>query len=595
MDVSDLVNPIKLPKNFHKNIVQEVAGRITKNFPEEYARYVADDGNNTSSSEIANRYLEVIEKEIAKIAKQFNHFGLLVALHHVYPPIPLLPAHKHFIPDSQAGFNLAILSAMKYCSPAGRAKYVLTAEEYLSDSNIAKKFSQNLEIVGKVFELEELCLLFHEGKKDYRLAEKGSRVTLDKSKRPLINASPSKALLKLTHEYDDRNIKEVKRNFLTVSGSHSPLPLTSIKSTAVPIVNVDWNGFKSKRNWKLVKLQWVDVIPFYGSLYLLREEIQNLFGNEVYIEDIVSFILCSFDIMKDRENKGELPYGLGYDFTSTNNFLDFVISTAPDYYQHLLNAAWKELPGEDIPIVLESMDQSWWKSKSLDILKFVSLSEKEAKKINLKTYSPISYLFRLESENTIFMAFNCVSLYLVNLWRRVPKGGKFHNLRGTDFEIAVNNTLTSYKYINPIWDRGKKISNVGKKKKTDLDVFVGLEDIAFPISCKAYYLSDKYLEGSGQEYYSRWEEAVVWLEEIKEIGKHLAGKWNDYKLPEGYKYIVPLVCTSSPLYVWREITDLRLPNGLPRICTLAEISDFLGNIKKYKTKLIKSNFTLNII
>jgi hypothetical protein len=595
MELTNSEKPVKLPTNFYKNIYKKVNDKIAMNFSKKYLKPTKYDKGREYSSKTVYNYLEIVEREIAKIAKQFNHFGLLVALHHAFPPIPFIYYHKHFTPDSQACFNLAILSAMKYCSSTEKAKFKFTSKEYLSNPDSARKFSSNLKIIKKVFEIEELCLLFHEGKKIYHLAEKGSRVIVDRSRIPMINTKPSNTLSKLTHEYDDRNIKEIKRNILTISGSHTPLPLTGNEPTAIPIVNVNWDGYKSKVTNNIVKLQWVNAIPFYGSLYLLREEVQNLFRNEIYIEDLITFILCSFDVLKDMVRESKLPYGLGYDFTSTNNFEEYIVSIAPDYYKHLLNAVWNEIPGKKAPIILESTNRNWWRSIIHELLDFVSLSEKESSKINLKTFSPVSYLFKLESENTIFMAFNCISPYLVNLWRQVPKDGKFHNLRGTDFEIAVNNTLVSYENIEQIWDRGKKLHNVGRKKKTDLDVFVGLNDFAFPISCKAHYLNDKYLEGNGQEYFSRWEDATLWLRDIEEIGKHLVKRWKDYKLPKKYKYVIPIVCTTSPLYVWKEMANLRLPNDLPRICTLSELSEFLRNFDKHKTKLIKSNFTLKVI
>lgn len=296
------------------------------------------------------------------------------------------------------------------------------------------------------------------------------------------------------------------------------------------------------------------------------------------------------------QENGQILFGLGYDFTTTERFLNFISEYAPSNYCDLLNQAWEDFGDTTEPIImLESLNKNWWQKSGKKIFDYISVNENKARNINLKTLTPSTFLFNLESENVVFFAYNAITNFLVNLWKPIKKGGAFLKLKGDDFQIAVNNRLLDLKGTEQIWEIGKRLKGLRSKKETDLDVFIGKDSFAFAISCKAYYLSEKYLEGEGQQYYEKWIYAVKWLKEVGEIGKFISIKKNNSSfLPNKYKYIVPVVCTSSPIYVWEEIANLRLPNGTPRICTIRELQLFVASLEKYKEKLIKSGYVIKL-
>jgi hypothetical protein len=45
-------------------------------------------------------------------------------------------------------------------------------------------------------------------------------------------------------------------------------------------------------------------------------------------------------------------------------------------------------------------------------------------------------------------------------------------------------------------------------------------------------------------------------------------------LPPGIKYLVPVVCSSFPEYIWDNTEDLFLNNKIPRVATYQEILEF---------------------
>lgn len=585
-----------IPSEWLKQITQKVNSRLRKRFEENFGRIDRKfSTKGQKGSKIIDLYLSIIEKEIEIIASKFNRFGLLVAMHHLSPPLPLLFRGKNFFGDSQEIFVLCCLAAMKYASKPSNAQHVFTREDYFSSTKGPFKLTATPAIIKKVFEFEELVKLLHEGQKQYRLVEKGAKVEIDFSKRLSVSAIPSNEQLRLAIEYDNRAIREFKRNFLAGLGGYSPLAVPPTNFPAIPIVNINWGKLSDPRNEKLSVTHWIDVIPIYGSLFLLRREFEKQFKGKIYIEDFIVFLLTSFEIVKEMEDKGEALYGLGYDFTRIDTFLEFIVHSAPQNYASLLNQTWKDFGDtSDLPIVLESLNPSWWKNQSPKIFDLVSVGENEAKEINLRILTPVSYLFKLESENTAFFAYNAVGQFLINLWRPIQKEGEFYALKGKDFEIWVNNKLKVLNGVEEICPPGKKLRNVGSKKETDLDVFVGKEDFVFPISCKGYYLNERYLLGSGQEYFTMWKRAERWLNEIDEIGNHILDNARSLKLPEKYRYILPLVCTSHPVYILEEVEKLRLPNGVPRICTLTELEDFILNLEKYEKFLVDTDYVLKM-
>lgn len=586
---------VRLPDDLYSKAIKDVHLSIAKNFTKSFnAKNIISPIREKYASEAVNFLQNLLEKEIKSIASQFNHFGLLVALHHVIPPVPFLPEHTHFIGDSQEKFVLAILAAMKHAG-GSHLKYTLTAKEYLSEPQRALSFSMRQEVISTIFRFEELINTFFEEQKQYRLAQKGARVKIDFSKRIPIRALPSEYLSHAAHEYDDRSINEIRTNFLSQLGGYSSITSPKGSRAKIPLVNINWKEIEDFDKVPSL-IHWINAIPVYGSLFLLREELQTQFNNEIHLEDVIAFFLCSFRVLQQMQEDGKIIYGLGYNFTTTENFLDYISEYGSQSYCDLLNQAWEDFSDTTEPtIILESLNKGWWQKSGKKILNYISINENEARNINLKTLIPSSFLFNLESENAVFFAYNTITNFLINLWRPIKSGGSFKKLKGEDFQIAVNNRLLGIKGTEQIWKIGKKLSGLGSKKETDLDVFIGKDTTAFAISCKAYYLNEKYLEGEGQQYYERWKDAENWLKEVEEIGKFIARKENDLSFfPNKYKYIIPLVCTSSPIYIWEEIANLRLPGGIPRICTLGELQLFVSNLKKYEGGLVNTSYVIKL-
>lgn len=586
---------VRIPDDLYPKVIKDVHLSIAKNFEKSFKTKSDSSSIRGEDASVAVNHLQdLLENEIKCVASQFNHFGLLVALHHIIPPVPLLPIQEHFIGDSQEKFILAIMAVMKYAG-GSNSKYTFSAKEYLSKPQSALSFSMRPEIISMVFKFEELISIFFEEQKQYRLAQKDARVKIDFSKRIPFRAIPSRYLSRASHEYDDRYISETKTNFLSRLGGYSPIIIERESKSKIPLVNINWKEIEDFDKAPSL-IHWINAIPIYGSLFLLREELQTQFNNEIHLEDIIAFLLCSFHILREMQENGQILFGLGYDFTTTERFINFISEYAPSNYCDLLNQAWEDFGDTTEPIIiLESLNKNWWQKSGKKIFDYISINENKARSINLKTLTPSTFLFNLESENVVFFAYNAITNFLVNLWRPIKKGGDFLKLKGEDFQIAVNNRLLDLKGTEQIWEIGKKLKGLRSKKETDLDIFIGKDSFAFAISCKAYYLSEKYLEGEGQQYYEKWIDAVKWLKEVEEIGKFISTKKNNSPfLPNKYKYIVPVVCTSSPIYVWEEIEDLRLPNDTPRICTLRELQLFVANLEKYKEKLIKSSYVIKL-
>jgi hypothetical protein len=85
-----------------------------------------------------------------------------------------------------------------------------------------------------------------------------------------------------------------------------------------------------------------------------------------------------------------------------------------------------------------------------------------------------------------------------------------------------------------------------------------------------------------------------WLSEVDELAKHLADNLQKPSLPPKFKYIVPIVCTTFPEFLYELSSHTLLVDNVPRICTLNELILFLSNLGPYLPELKTRAFVQSI-
>ncbi len=130
---------------------------------------------------------------------------------------------------------------------------------------------------------------------------------------------------------------------------------------------------------------------------------------------------------------------------------------------------------------------------------------------------------------------------------------------------------------------------MGRKKSTDVDVFVQRNEFAFLISCKSYGINRKYELGEGQTCWSRSEDSKSWLRFAHQTAQVIAKYHNELQLPKELKGIMPFVCVGWPEYLYEPSQDYFMKDGTPRIATMREIEQFCKSIDNSKAKELFSD------
>lgn len=562
--------------------------RLKKHYPTLHKIKTLD---HESGSKFTKCYLGVVENEIKELAGEFNRFGLLTALHHVIPPLPFISKDPAYFVDSQVMFVAATLAAMKYGSLLSEANpyYCLESKNYLK---AVDQFCTNKNVIKKILKFEDLIFLLYDVQKAYRSAEKGAVIKIKPQAIQPVEVISNHRLNKLTSEYDERIIDESRKNLFFEAGGYSPVLRAKDFDTSIPFLTINWEEVMDLSK-PPQRLGFLDLLPIYNSLSVIKEDFQKTYKGLINPDDFLAFVIGSFQILKEMILKKEQFFGLGYDFSPTNRFLRFQLKNMNQNHELLLRRHLQT--SLDFAYKKLIVPKSIWAKKTYAVFDYISINEKSSKNINIAIRQPCSYILHIESEGCIFFPYNNITSFFSNLWQSIPKSKKFRGeIQGDTFMLQVNDTLDKFKNIEVLAKSGKKIKE-GKNIKAEIDCLIGKGNFVFVVSCKACAPNEQYLEGVGQGYWDRWEDQKKWLKDVDKLAKLISGMAHDrLGIPLKYKFIVPLVCSSSPWYIWKDSSKFRLPNNVPRVCTLNELCDFLKNLEGCKEDLLKKQYVIKI-
>jgi len=156
--------------------------------------------------------------------------------------------------------------------------------------------------------------------------------------------------------------------------------------------------------------------------------------------------------------------------------------------------------------------------------------------------------------------------------------------KGAAFERVVSDTLR--KRLNdvtyPISDSQELFLDGAGVPFAEADVYVAKGDTLFLIDCKACGVSRGYLKGVSRPAHSRWIKVRRWLAESDARALKIANapKGKNYALGPHLKWIVPIVCSAMSEYFWESDDLFLLTDTIPRVCTVEELLNVLGNAEK---------------
>lgn len=159
----------------------------------------------------------------------------------------------------------------------------------------------------------------------------------------------------------------------------------------------------------------------------------------------------------------------------------------------------------------------------------------------------------------------------------------FESHHGDRFTMHLANRI---KRIAPEYVRGLKVKfeKSGELPKGDADLLLFVNGVALCVECKARAMNEKLFRGEIEEVkerQERWDDAFV---QAKDAAKHLQrgsfvdGEWET--LRSSVTSYEPIVCSIMAEYVNPADKFGMTPQGLPRLCSMAELLAFCEQKKR---------------
>ncbi|KAF5053502.1 hypothetical protein DSECCO2_397680 [anaerobic digester metagenome] len=182
------------------------------------------------------------------------------------------------------------------------------------------------------------------------------------------------------------------------------------------------------------------------------------------------------------------------------------------------------------------------------------------------------YLFRKVAKDKIVVDLTGFITVLIGFVSHLKSiDGDLANVISRDFEDKVSAEVKHIFGDDSIFIRGVVSSSSGNKKEIDCSFIY--KEYLFVIECKSLSVSDGSVLGSKSAIEFRKNKILSYIRESESKADFLinhSGKLSK-EIPVCVKYVVPIVSTSFPEFIWDNSEDLFLSNNLPRVITPEEI------------------------
>jgi hypothetical protein len=149
--------------------------------------------------------------------------------------------------------------------------------------------------------------------------------------------------------------------------------------------------------------------------------------------------------------------------------------------------------------------------------------------------------------------------------------GELGNKISADFKGKINSEIIDLFGKDSIYVKGEISNSIGEKKEIDASFFCN--EFLFIIECKSLSVSDGSVLGEAGAIEFRKKKVREFITEVEKKADFLVKYKNNLnvKIPDVIKYIVPIVATSFPEYIWDDSDELFLAKDLGRIIVSQEL------------------------
>lgn len=545
----------------------------------------SDISNVCDKEQFLKDYLLTVESEMQKIIYKYDLHELFFWVRRISPEnvfnrselTILLYRETLMLGLQKYGKRRNILSITK--SGHILPKYIVGRNPLKDELN-----DKTMRVLADAYKLETLSMLYVNCTQIYRCLIKGGQliagddfgfdIVLEQDLSDLINL------------YDER-LKHV--NILSTTGSYVPISPNDIPSLEgnVPlclgfVTNVD----KKSKVPLITKEGQEEIESNYFPLFLnLRDyyEYLKLFDSE--FTSVYGFSADTFIEFLNALSRREINIffsGMEYQYNLLQRAYvicrpAFLLKWNLEFVKH--NAITKE---------------SFKQLKKLfpKILKFLTCNKQDSKNIDLWTRGPRKIFFPITWRLTIIDYSGIISMLDTLLLPIARKCGESGNKKSGHFEIQCNGTVIKEFGEENFWIGRKQVKN-SKNENKEIDSSFRINKYLFILECKSINVSFGFDKGDKKSLEYRKTNLETALKAVENKAEFIATNYRDLypALPRGVHYIVPLVVSPFPEYIWEKSEYLFLEQRLPRILTLNELKEIKRlNLDNLKSKI----FTLTM-
>jgi len=321
----------------------------------------------------------------------------------------------------------------------------------------------------------------------------------------------------------------------------------------------------------------IDLNDFFQYMNLFNDEFENFykFSPKDFVAFISALTIPSLEECMDTQI---------YAFNLLQRAYTIFDSECMDYlrknFEFLYNSYYGILPPD-------------FELRFNNIFNFLKYDNTHASDIDLKKLVPRKLFIKIDNFKYIFDYSGIITLLTSIMLPLSRLDGDVANKRSEHFEIKTNEYVKKIFGQNSFWIGRKEIYN-SKNEAIEIDSSFVIDDILFILECKSINVSLGFFKGDQRALDYRKNKNISALQQVNKKIEFLY-KFNtgsNYSIPSNVKYIVSLIVSPYPEYIWEFNEELFLTSKIPRIIVLDELND-IKNIKNFNE--IKNNkFTIKI-
>ncbi|MGO4904231.1 YecA family protein [Flavobacterium sp. W20_MBD1_R3] len=560
-----------------------------------------------SSSDILKDYINYTEKLIKKIASEHSTYELLFWSRRLgpknifdiaelsvmlYREVQSLSFYKYGISEENIIIDETFSVFPKSIEAYNKLEYTVILEK-LRNENLPESI---YTVISDVIRIEILSFIYIKGTQSYRIANKGCEIVFDDINK-LILPKINKDIGFLIDMYDERLSNT---NLFSRTGSYLANTLNKENPYFCPLfqLNVD-----HKEKTKIINFK----NEAYLKIFTKEDNIINIETNYLFgalnIDNIYNFLKLFEEEFYEYYSFSVIDFILFLGYLGQKIIIDS--SQSLDSQCQILNRAYI-IAKFNITTFSEDFDKTYpnlhkmifkteidHKIDTIKILKRFLLEKDNKNDIDLWTRGPKRFLYQLSNDFMVVDYTGLTDIISFVVKEITSVDGDVGNRRAIYFEDSLNSEIESVYSKEKMWVCRNEITSGKLKKEIDASLIIG--DVLFLIEAKAVNVSFGFDKGDKLAVTYRTNKMKSALKEINEKAEfiHKNKKNLNPKLPEGIRYLCPIVVSSNPEYIWSLEEELFISKELkfPRIMVIPDIAKLKG---LDLTELKKKKWLINL-